>query len=63
MFEEIKGLQRGHVCITVASTANYFVPRLWATFRMRHPGVSVSLDRITSYNVCYTKLLRQTAAC
>jgi DNA-binding transcriptional LysR family regulator len=30
--------------ITVASTANYFVPRLWATFRMRHPGVSVSLD-------------------
>jgi DNA-binding transcriptional LysR family regulator len=44
VFEEIKGLQRGHLCITVASTANYFVPRLWATFRMRHPGVSVSLD-------------------
>ena len=40
----MKGLARGHLSITVASTANYFVPRLWATFRMRHPSVSVSLD-------------------
>lgn len=44
VFEEMKGLHRGHLGITVASTANYFVPRLWATFRMRHPSVSVSLD-------------------
>jgi len=44
VFEEMKGLQRGHLGITVASTANYFVPRLWATFAMRHPGVGVSLD-------------------
>jgi LysR family transcriptional regulator, low CO2-responsive transcriptional regulator len=44
VFEEMKGLKRGHLSITVASTANYFVPRLWATFRMRHPDVSVSLD-------------------
>ena len=42
VFEEIKGLQRGHVCITVASTANYFVPRLWAT--RRRPWV----DRLAS---------------
>lgn len=44
VFEEMKGLKRGRLKIAVASTANYFVPRLWATFRMRHPDVSVSLD-------------------
>lgn len=44
VFEEMKGLRRGHLNIAVASTANYFVPRLWAAFRKRHPDVSVSLD-------------------
>lgn len=44
VFEEMKGLRRGHLKIAVASTANYFVPRLWAAFRKRHPDVSVSLD-------------------
>lgn len=44
MFAEMKGLKRGRLTITVASTANYFVPRLWATFRMRYPDVAVSLD-------------------
>ncbi len=44
VIEEMKGLSRGRLTITVASTANYFVPRLWATFRARHPDVNVSLD-------------------
>ncbi len=44
VFEEMKGLRRGHLNIAVASTANYFVPRLWATFREWHPNVSVSLN-------------------
>lgn len=44
VFHEMQGLKRGRLNITVASTANYFVPRLWATFRMRYPEVSVSLD-------------------
>jgi len=44
VLEEMKELARGHLRITVVSTANYFVPRLWATLRMRHPSVSVSLD-------------------
>ncbi|MBI5042152.1 MAG: LysR family transcriptional regulator [Gammaproteobacteria bacterium] len=44
VFGEMKGLKRGRLNITVASTANYFVPRLWATFRVRHPDVTVSLD-------------------
>jgi LysR family transcriptional regulator, low CO2-responsive transcriptional regulator len=41
---EMKGLSRGRLTISVASTANYFVPRLWATFRAQHPDVNVSLD-------------------
>jgi DNA-binding transcriptional LysR family regulator len=44
VLEEMKELARGHLRITVVSTANYFVPRLWATHRTRHPSVSVSLD-------------------
>jgi len=44
VLEEMKELARGHLRITVVSTANYFVPRLWATLRTRHPSVSVSLD-------------------
>lgn len=44
VFAEMQGLKRGRLNITVASTANYFVPRLWATFRMRYPEVTVSLD-------------------
>jgi LysR family transcriptional regulator, low CO2-responsive transcriptional regulator len=41
---ELKGLSRGRLTISVASTANYFVPRLWAAFRAQHPDVNVSLD-------------------
>ena len=44
LFAEMRGLKRGRLNITVASTANYFVPRLWATFRLRYPDVAVSLD-------------------
>jgi DNA-binding transcriptional LysR family regulator len=41
---EIKGLQRGRLTIAVASTANYFAPRLLATFCKIHGEVTVSLD-------------------
>lgn len=44
VFEEMRGLRRGRLSISVASTANYFVPRLLATFCQRHPGVTVSID-------------------
>ncbi|MGA7800645.1 MAG: LysR substrate-binding domain-containing protein [Gammaproteobacteria bacterium] len=44
VFEEMRGLQRGRLAISVASTANYFVPRLLATFCQRHQGVTVSID-------------------
>ena len=41
---ELKGLQRGKLKISVASTANYFVPQLLAIFSQRFPTVTVSLD-------------------
>lgn len=42
--EEMRGVRRGQLNITVASTANYFAPRLLAAFCQRHPEVKVSLD-------------------
>ncbi len=40
---ELKGAGRGHLRISVASTANYFATRLLARFSRRFPGVSFSL--------------------
>lgn len=42
--DEIKGLRRGRLTIAVASTANYFLPRLLAAFCLRHGDVTLSLD-------------------
>jgi DNA-binding transcriptional LysR family regulator len=42
--DELKGLKRGHLTIAVASTANYFLPRLLAAFCQLHGDVKVSLD-------------------
>jgi len=44
VFEDMKGLKHGRLNIAVASTANYFVPRLLASFCERYPEVTVSLD-------------------
>lgn len=41
---EMKGLERGRLAIAVASTANYFAPRLLATFNQRYPQSVISLD-------------------
>jgi DNA-binding transcriptional LysR family regulator len=40
----LKGVSGGRLRISVASTANYFMPKLLAAFYRRHPGVTVSLD-------------------
>ena len=44
VFSELKGLKRGKLKISVASTANYFAPQLLATFSQRFPTVTVSLN-------------------
>jgi LysR family transcriptional regulator, low CO2-responsive transcriptional regulator len=44
VLDEMKGFSRGRLTIAVASTANYFVPRLIAAFCERHSSVSVTLE-------------------
>lgn len=44
VFDEMRGLERGRLHISVASTANYFVPQLLASFCQRYPHVHISLD-------------------
>ncbi len=40
---ELKGLERGRLVVEVASTVNYFAPRLLAGFSKNLPGVHISL--------------------
>ncbi|GDX60113.1 MAG: LysR family transcriptional regulator [Nitrosomonadaceae bacterium] len=42
--DELKGLERGKLNISVVSTANYFAPNLLAKFCQRYSGVTVSLN-------------------
>jgi len=42
--EALKGVQTGHLRISVATTANYFATRLLAAFSRRYPGTAFSLD-------------------
>ncbi|ATX79933.1 DNA-binding transcriptional regulator, LysR family [Mariprofundus aestuarium] len=44
MIEELKGLKRGKLHLTMASTANYFAPQLIAAFHHEYPGAQVTLD-------------------
>ncbi|MDH5181565.1 MAG: LysR family transcriptional regulator [Gammaproteobacteria bacterium] len=44
VLEQLKGVQRGHLNIAVASTANYFATRLLANFAKQHEGTTFSLD-------------------
>ncbi|MDH3980145.1 MAG: LysR family transcriptional regulator [Gammaproteobacteria bacterium] len=44
VLSDMKGLQHGKLSLTVASTANYFVPTLLGIFNQRHKGVSVDID-------------------
>jgi DNA-binding transcriptional LysR family regulator len=44
VFDELKGLDRGHLNISVVSTANYFMPQLLATFIQTHPKIQVTLS-------------------
>ena len=44
VLNRIKGLSGGKLRISVATTANYFIPTLLGTFSRRFPEVTVSLD-------------------
>lgn len=44
VLNRLKGLSGGRLRISVATTANYFIPTLLGTFSRRYPDVTVSLD-------------------
>jgi len=44
MMAELRGLKRGKLHLTMASTANYFAPQLIAAFHHEYPGAKVTLD-------------------
>lgn len=57
VMEEMTDLQQGRLTLSVASTANYFVPSLLGVFNERHKGVTVDIDVTNREN-----LLRALAA-
>ena len=44
VFESLKGLNRGRLHVAVASTVNYFAPRLLGAFHDRYPGIKLNLE-------------------
>jgi DNA-binding transcriptional LysR family regulator len=44
IIEDLKGVKRGTLTIAVASTANYFAPRILAAFKETYDKVTFSLD-------------------
>ena len=44
VLESLKGVKTGKLDIAVASTVNYFAPRLLAAFKKRYPGVALTLE-------------------
>lgn len=44
VLENLKGLKQGRLVLAVASTANYFVPQLFAAFNKKYQGATLSLD-------------------
>lgn len=44
VIENLKGVKQGKLTIAVASTANYFAPRILAAFNKMHENVTINLD-------------------
>lgn len=44
VFEALKGVEKGVLSISVATTASHFATRLLAAFSKLHPGITISLD-------------------
>jgi len=44
LFDEMKGLGKGKLTLSVVNTANYFTPQLLARFCQRHPNINVILQ-------------------
>ncbi len=59
VLNRMKGLSGGKLRISVATTANYFIPTLLGTFSRRFPDVTVSLD-ITNRETLLRQLSENT---
>ncbi len=44
VFDEMKGIGKGKLTLSVVNTANYFTPQLLAKFCQRHPNINVILQ-------------------
>ena len=44
VFDEMKGLGKGKLTLSVVNTANYFTPQLLAKFCRQHPNINVTLQ-------------------
>ncbi|MFA6120521.1 MAG: LysR family transcriptional regulator [Sideroxydans sp.] len=60
VFDEMKGLEHGHLNIAVVSTANYFMPQLLAKFIQAHPKIKVSLS-VANRDAVLTQLAENIA--
>ena len=49
--EKTKGIETGHLVISVASTANHFTTRILAAFSKKYPDVTISLDVTNRQNI------------
>ncbi len=59
VLNSLKGLSGGKLRISVATTANYFIPTLLGTFSRRYPEVTVSLD-VTNREILLQQLSENT---
>lgn len=53
VLESLKGVSQGRLQIAVASTVNYFAPRLLAVFQQRYPGIGLRLDVTNRENLVH----------
>jgi len=51
VLESLKGVRTGRLNIAVASTVNYFAPRLLAAFHRLYPGVQLTLEATNRMNL------------
>lgn len=59
VLNRMKGMQGGRLRISVATTANYFIPTLLGTFSRRYPAVTMSLD-VTNRETLLRQLTENT---
>ncbi len=51
VLESMKGVKKGHLDIAVASTVNYFAPRLLAAFSRHYPGIRLTIEATNRKNL------------